>query len=115
MAEWTLAEQKLSARDPLTPEQIAELQKELAEAEQGEFRSHNEVMADLRKRFPAQTGRQIMESALESYRELLAYEADMPAFHEDWDTQVQKGLAAMQQGEETPQGEVFARWRSRYG
>ena len=115
MASWTLAKQDLKNRDPYTPEQISQIEEAIAEVERGETVSHDKILANLRERFPQATGRQIIERALKSYGELLAYEADMPAFHEDWDAEVARGLEAMERRDETPQDEVFARWRARYG
>jgi predicted transcriptional regulator len=115
MAAWSLAEQEFMARGPFTPEQLAEIEQGLDEADRGETFGHEEVMAMLRERYPNDTARQIIERALESYGELLSYAADMPDLHEDWDAQVAKGLAAMDQGDETPQDQVFARWRTKYG
>lgn len=115
MAAWSLAEQDFMTRESYTPEQIAQIEEGLAAEERGEFIPHEDVMAQLRERFPEETGRQIIERALESYAELLNYAADMPALHEDWDAQVAKGLAAMEKGETSPQHEVFARWQAKYG
>jgi predicted transcriptional regulator len=115
MAAWSLAEQDFMTREPYTPEQIAQIEEGLAAEERGELIPHEDVMAQLRERFPEETGRQIIERALESYAELLNYAADMPNLHEDWDTQVAKGLAAMEEGETSPQHEVFARWQAKYG
>lgn len=115
MAAWAVAEQEFMTRDPFTPEQVAQIEKGLAAAERGETFSNEEVMERLRERFPEETGRQIIERALESYGELMSYVADMPDLHEDWDAQVAKGLAAMERGDETSQDEVFARWRTKFG
>lgn len=114
-ADWSLHEQESMTAEPYTPEQIAQIEEGLAAEERGELIPHEEVMARLRERFPDETGRQIIERALESYAELLNYAADMPDLHEDWDTQVAKGLAAMENGQTSPQHEVFARWQAKYG
>ena len=114
-SEWLIAEDEMYDREPFTPEQVAQIEKGLAEAERGETFSSEEVMARLREKFPEETGRQIIERALESYSEFLGYVADMPALHEDADARVAEGLAAMERGDETPQHEVFARWRAKYG
>ncbi len=115
MAAWSLAEQEFMSRGPFTPEQLTQIEEGLDEADRGEAFSHEAVMAKLQERYPDDTARQIIERALESYGELLSYAADMPDLHEDWDVQVAKGLAAMDQGDETPQDQVFARWRMKYG
>lgn len=114
-ADWSLHDQEFMADQPFTPEQIAQIEESLAQAERGETVSNEEVMARLKERFPDETGRQIIERALESYSELMSYVADMPDLHEDWDAQVAKGLAEIERGDVTPQHEVFARWRAKYG
>ena len=114
-ADWSLHEQESMTADPFTPEQVAEIEKSLAQIERGETFSSEEVFARLKERFPDETGRQIVEQALESYGELMTYVADMPDLHDDWDEQVAKGLAAAERREETDQHEVFARWRAKYG
>jgi hypothetical protein len=40
---------------------------------------------------------------------------DVPALYDDADVCVAEGLAAMERGDEAPQDEVFARWRTKYG
>ena len=114
-ADWSLEEQESMASEPFTPEQIAEIEESLAQVERGETVGSEEVFDRLKEQFPDETGRQIIERALESYGEFLTYAADMPTFHEDWDAQVTKGLAAAQRGDETDQHQVFAGWRVRYG
>lgn len=114
-ADWSLHDQEFMADQPYTPEQIAQIEEELVQAERGELIPQEEVFARLKERFPDATGRQIIERALASYGELLTYVADMPDLHEDWDEQVAKGLAAAELGDETDQREVFARWRAKYG
>lgn len=114
-SQWLIAEDEMYGRETFTPEQIAQIEEELAEAERGETIPHEDVMARLREKFPEQTGRQIIERALESYSDFLSYAADMPALDEDADARVAEGLAAMDRGDETPQDEVFARWRAKYG
>lgn len=115
MADWTLSEQEMAAQEPFTPEQIAEIEQAIIEAENGETFTHEEVMARLRERFPAQTGRQIINEALASYAELLSYVADLPILHEDADRLVAEGVAAMERGDEIDQAELFADWRKKYG
>ena len=114
-ADWSLHEQESMTADPYTPEQVAEIEESLRQAELGEFIPNEEVMARLKARFPEDTGRQIIERALDSYGELLSYAADMPNLNEDWDAQVAMGLAAAERGDETDQHEVFARWKAKYG
>ncbi|PXA85969.1 hypothetical protein DMC25_12780 [Caulobacter sp. D4A] len=114
-SQWLIAEDEMYAREPFTPEQIAQIEEGLAEADRGETFSSEEVMAQIREKFPEATGRQIIERALESYSEFLNLAADLPALDEDADTRVAEGLAAMERGDETPQDEVFARWRAKYG
>lgn len=115
MASWTLSEQELMSREPFTPEQLAEIEEALAQAENGETFSQEEVMAMLRERFPEESGRQIIERALESYAELLSYVADLPVLHEDADKLVAQGAAAMRKSDEVGQDEMFADWRAKYG
>lgn len=114
-SQWLISEDRMYARETFTAEQIAQIEEGLAAAERGETISSEDVLARLREKFPEQTGRQIIERALESYSEFLSYAADMPALHEDADERVAEGLAAMARGDETPQDEVFARWRTKYG
>lgn len=114
-ADWSLHEQESMTAEPFTPEQVAEIEESLAQIDRGETFTSEEVFAQLKERFPDETGRQIVERALKSYGELMTYVADMPALHEDWDMQVAKGLAAMEKGQTSPQHEVFARWQAKYG
>lgn len=113
--EWLISDDEMSAREPFTPEQIAEIEEGIAQIERGETISNEEVFAKLREKYPDATGREIMERALESYSELLSYIADMPMLHADADALVAEGMAAMERGDEAPQEEVFARWRAKYG
>lgn len=113
--EWLISDDEMHAREPFTPEQIAEIEEGFAQIERGEGIPHEEVFAKLREKYPDATGREIMERALHSYSELLSYAADMPILHEDADALVAEGAAAMERGDEAPQEEVFARWRANYG
>lgn len=114
-ADWSLHDQEFMIDAPYTPEQLAQIEEGIAQAERGELIPHDEVMLRLKERFPDATGREIIEQALKSYGELLSYVADMPGLHEDWDEQVAKGLAAAERGDEKDQHEVFAGWRAKYG
>ncbi len=113
--DWELSEQDFAAREPFTPEQIAQIEVGIAQIERGETVPQEEVFARLRERFPDQTGREIIEAALASYAELLSYVADLPILNEDPDELMAKGMADMEAGRERDQAEVFADWRAKYG
>lgn len=116
MADWELSHQEwAAARESYTPEQVAQIEAALAEAERGEFIPHEEVFARLKERFPDQTGREIIEEALKSYAEFSTYAVDLLVLEEDAERLVADGIADMERGDETDQAEVFAGWRAKYG
>jgi predicted transcriptional regulator len=113
--EWELTQQDSMTAEPFTPEQVAQIEESLAQIERGETVSNEEVFAQLKQRYPDQTGRQIIEAAIESYAELSSYAVDMVMVEDDAEALMAAGIADMEGGNETDQEEVFAHWQTRYG
>lgn len=113
--EWELTQQDSAAQEPFTPEQIAQIEESLVQIERGETVPHEEVFARLKKRYPDQTGREIIEEAIKSYAELSSYAVDMLMVEDDPEALMAAGIADMESGNETDQEEVFAHWQAKYG
>lgn len=113
--EWELRQQDSMTAEPFTPEQIAQIEESLAQIERGETISNEEVFAQLKERYPDQTGRQIIEEAIKAYAELSSYAVDLLMLEDDADVLMAKGVADMEAGRERDQAEVFADWRAKYG
>lgn len=113
--EWELTQQDSMTAEPFTPEQVAQIEEGLAQIERGETVSNEEVFARLKERYPDQTGRQIIEAAIESYAELSSYALDMVMVEDDAEALMAAGIADMESGNETDQEEVFAHWQTKYG
>lgn len=113
--QWELTQQDSMTAEPFTPEQVAQIEESLAQIERGETVSNEEVFARLKERYPDQTGRQIIEAAIESYAELSSYAVDMVMVEDDAEALMAAGIADMESGNETDQEEVFAHWQTKYG
>lgn len=113
--EWELTQQEAMTAEPFTPEQVAQIEEGLAQIERGETVSNEEVFAELKARYPDQTGREIIEEAIKSYAELSSYAVDMVMLEDDAATLMVAGIADMESGNETDQEEVFAHWQTKYG
>lgn len=113
--EWELTQQESMSAEPFTPEQVAQIEESLAQIEQGETVSNDEVFAKLKELYPDQTGRQIIEEAIASYAELSSYAIDMFVVEEDAKALMDAGIADMESGDEIDQDKVFTRWQAKYG